>query len=114
MFNQKFFASAIVLGLAGLATFASALAQDPNVPESTPLQQTASNEVVIPACLAKLTLTNRQETQIREIISDYEKDLSLVWDQFGVRYLDTIRTEALLLAAIEDKLTDGQRNQVRE
>lgn len=114
MFNQKFVTTTLILGLAGLATFVSTFAQDQNVPKNTQPQQPAPNDVVIPSCLAKLSLTTQQETQIKEIVRDYEKDLSLVWDQFSARYLDTIRTEALLLAAIEDKLSDTQRTQVRE
>lgn len=114
MIKRTYFTSAIVLGLAGLLTFDNAFAQDQNEPKRTQLHEAAPNEVAIPACLAKLELTKQQETQIKEIVRDYDKDLSMVWRQFGVRYMDTIRTEALLLAAIEDKLTDAQRQQVRE
>jgi hypothetical protein len=37
-----------------------------------------------------------------------------VWKQFSGRYLETIRTEAILLSAIEDNLTEPQRQQVRD
>lgn len=114
MLKRAYFTGAIVLGLAGLLTSGNAIAQDQKEAEPTQLHQAAAHEVAIPACLAKLELTEQQETQIKEIVQDYDKDLSMVWSQFGVRYMDTIRTEALLLAAIEDKLTDAQRQQVRE
>ena len=114
MFKQTFFTSAIILGLAGPLIFVDAIAQGQNEPKHTQPHQAASNEVAIPACLAKLDLTKQQETRIKEIVRDYDKDLSMVWTRFGVRYMDTIRTEALLLAAIEDKLTDAQRQRVRE
>ena len=37
-----------------------------------------------------------------------------MWKQFSDRYLETIRTEATLLSAIEDNLTETQRQQVRD
>ncbi len=114
MFKRTFFTSAIILGLAGPLIFVDAIAQGENEPKRAQPHQAASNEAAIPACLAKLDLTKQQETQIKNIVRDYDKDLSMVWTQFGVRYMDTIRTEALLLAAIEDKLTDAQRQRVRE
>jgi hypothetical protein len=37
-----------------------------------------------------------------------------VWKQFGEKYMETVRTEVALLAAIEDNLTEAQRTQVRD
>ncbi len=37
-----------------------------------------------------------------------------MWRQFGEKYLETVRTEVSLLAAIEDNLTETQRTKVRE
>ena len=74
----------------------------------------ASASAAIPSCLEKLTLSPQQLEQVREIVRDYDADLMSVWKQFGDRYLETIRTEALLLAAIEDNLTEPQRKHVRD
>ena len=71
-------------------------------------------EVAMPGCLAKLTLTEQQQDQVKGIVREYDADLAMVWKQFGERYMETIRTEALLLAAIEDNLTEPQRKQVRD
>jgi hypothetical protein len=94
-----------------LTTFAQA----PSDTVAKPLPQaTASTVVVMPDCLKELTLTQKQQDQIQLIIHEYDADLASVWKQFGDRYLETIRTEALLLAAIEDNLTEPQRKQVRD
>src|SRR6185295_9948343 len=68
----------------------------------------------IPECLEKLKLSPAQQDQVREIVRDYDADIAAVWSQFSVRYCNTIKTEVLLLAAIEDNLTDAQRTQVRD
>ena len=74
----------------------------------------ARGEVAIPACLEKLTLTEQQQERIKQIVRDYDADMLSVWKQFSSRYLEAIRSEALLLTAIEDNLTEAQRTQVRE
>jgi hypothetical protein len=38
----------------------------------------------------------------------------MVWKQFGEKYMETVRTEISLLAAVEDNLTEEQRTKVRE
>jgi hypothetical protein len=73
-----------------------------------------SEQVAIPECLEKLNLSQHQQDQVKEIVGDYDADIASVWNQFSVRYRDAIRTETLLLAAIEDNLTDAQRGQVRD
>ena len=73
-----------------------------------------SEKVAIPECLEKLNLSQQQQDQVKEIVRDYDADIATVWVQFSVRYRDTIRTETMLLAAIEDNLTDAQRTQLRD
>jgi len=72
------------------------------------------SEVALPPWLEKLNLSPQQEQQARTIIHDYEQDIAVVWRQFGDSYQQTIKVEAVLLTAIEDNLTDAQRNQARE
>jgi len=72
------------------------------------------SEVALPPWLEKLNLSSQQEQQARTIIHDYEKDIAAVWRQFSDGYQQTIKIEAVLLTAIEDNLTDAQRNQARE
>lgn len=71
-------------------------------------------ETAIPACLQKLTLTQPQQSQAKEIVRKYDVTLDAVWKQFGEKYMETVRTEVALLAAIEDNLTESQRMQVRD
>ena len=73
-----------------------------------------SEPVAIPEFLEKLKLSQQQQDQVKEIVRDYDADIAAVWNQFSIRYRDTIRTETLLLAAIEDNLTEAQRTQVRD
>ena len=110
MFSTAAFASAIAIVL----TVSSAFAEDPADTSVRNKALAAPGEVTIPTCLEKLTLTQQQQEQIKQIVRDYDADLTSVWRQFGTSYLETVRTEALLLTAIEDNLTDAQRKQVRD
>jgi len=108
-----------VLAVAGVLSIGSALAQEGAAAavKSTPPNSSAqapSQQAALPTCLEKLNLTSQQQAQIQEITCDYEVDVASVWKQFSDRYLETIRTEAILLSAIEDNLTEPQRQQVRD
>lgn len=80
---------------------------------STPTQANAESHA-LPACLEVSQLTPEQRSEIQKIISGYDEDIAAVWKQFSDRYMETVRTEALLLSAIEDNLTEAQQQQVRE
>jgi hypothetical protein len=115
-----FRALSCALAVAGALALASAVAKEPvegefkaNNPGISARANTPSEQVAIPECLEKLNLSQQQQDQVKEIVRDYDADIASVWNQFGVRYRDTIRMETLLLAAIEDNLTEAQRTQVR-
>ena len=103
-----------VLAVAGVLVIGSAFAQEPFGTAIKPTTQAPSPQVGLPIGLEKLHLAPQQQAQIEEIIRDYDADIASVWKQFSDRYLATIRTEAILLSAIEDNLTEPQRQQVRE
>jgi Skp family chaperone for outer membrane proteins len=108
-----------VLAVAGVLAIGSAIAQEPAATAVKPTNpglctQAQSQQVALPTCLEKLNLAPQQQAQIQEIVRDYDADVASVWKQFSGRYLETIRTEAILLSAIEDNLTEPQRQQVRE
>lgn len=86
-------------------------AQSPALGTGTndPAQQRA-----IPACFEKLSLTAPQREQLQGIADSYDGSLATVWKQFGNRYMQAIAMESQLLAAIEDNLTEPQRQQVRD
>ncbi len=112
--NYRMFSiGTMVWAVAGAVLVASACAQD-RADKGGLLPKAAAINIAIPACLESLTLTPQQQEQIKEIVRDYDADLASVWKQFGDRYLETIRTESSLLAAIEDKLTEPQRKQARD
>lgn len=69
---------------------------------------------MLPECLAKLKLTASQQAQAKEIVGKYDAKINAVRKQSGERYMDTIKTEVSLLAAIEDSMTDEQRTKVRD
>lgn len=80
-----------------------------------PVSATASPEAVaMPECLEKLKLSQSQQTQAKEIIHNYDATIDAAWKQFGDKYMETVRTEVALLAAIEDNLTESQRTKVRD
>jgi hypothetical protein len=108
-----------VLAIAGVLATGSAFAQEPAatslMPKNPgPSTQALSQQVALPTILEKLNLAPEQQVQIQEIVRDYNADVASVWKQFSDRYLETIRTEAVLLSAIEDNLTEPQRQQVRD
>lgn len=67
----------------------------------------------IPAQLAVLKLTPEQQAKIIDILHKFNGSISVVSKQFADSYMKTIETEAVMLAAVEDNLTDAQREQVR-
>ena len=108
-----------VLAVAGVLVIGSAFSQEPTAAAVKPTNpgpstHAQSPQVALPSCLEKLTLAPQQQAQIQEIVRDYDADVASVWKQFSGRYQETIRTEAILLSAIEDNLTEPQRQQVRE
>lgn len=72
-----------------------------------------TTDVMIPECMEKLKLTEEQQTKAKAIIGSYDQKLDAVWKQFSVKYMATIRTECLLLAAVEDGMSEPQRTAVQ-
>jgi len=120
--------TASLLALAGVLTFAPLFADDPAETKSRRSDKTqradqndekgdrahaGRHEHSLPACLEKLSLNEEQQSKIREIVGKYEAETEDVWHQFKHAYRDTIRTEVLLITAIEDNLTEDQQRQVR-
>jgi len=119
--------TASLLALAGVLTFAPLFADDPAETKSRKSDKTqradqndkgdraekGQHEHPLPACLEKLSLNEEQQAKIREIVNKYEGETESVWHQFKHAYRDTIRTEVLLITAIEDNLTEDQQKQVR-
>lgn len=105
-----------LLAVAGVMAISSALAQDVATESRPPVKTSTSAppaEAQLPSCLQELKLTSDQQSQIQTILRGHEADIALVWKQFSDRYMDAIRTEAMLQCAIEDHLTDAQRTQVQ-
>lgn len=111
---RRFSLSAVAVAVVGVLTLAPTFGEDPADAPVKPRSKAASSNVAIPSCLTTLTLSQQQQNQIKQIVRDYDEDLASVWKEFGGRYLQAIRTEALLLAAIEDNFTEAQRQQVRD
>ena len=103
-----------------IMTVAPAFAKDPPGTEikaggKTPVVRghVQAEAVLIPECLEKLKLSAQQQDQVKEIIHNYNGSIGLVWKQFSDRYMQAIEMETSLLAAIEDNLTEAQRQQLR-
>ena len=76
--------------------------------------QAQAEAPVIPECLEKLNLSAQQQEQVKGIIHNYDGSISMVWTQFSDRYMKAVCMETALMAAIEDSLTEPQRQQVRD
>ncbi len=112
---------ACLVAVGGVFGLTPAFAKDPAEPDSRPTNKlkpaSASGPAeagAIPECLERLKLSQTQQTQAKEIVRRYDTAIDAVWRQFGEKYLETVRTEVSLLAAIEDNLTEAQRTKVRE
>jgi hypothetical protein len=109
------------LAVAWVLAVCSARAAEPAVAVIKPVKPGAATDaspapdsVTLPACLTQLKLSSGQENEIKGIVQEYDADLAIVWKQFGDRYVQAVRVEAMLLSAIEDNLTEPQRKQVRD
>jgi hypothetical protein len=105
-----------LLAVAGILALAPAFADEKDEKSNNKgaaVKLPNHEQVAIPQCLEKLKLSGQQEEQVKGIIRSYDESLSMVWKQFGDRYMQTIDLESQLLAAIEDNLTEPQRQQVR-
>ena len=106
-----------LLAVAGAFGLGSAFAQETEPAAKAPVKAVHANAeagtVTIPACLDALKLTSDQHHKVTEVIRQYDASLDTVWKQFSGRYMQTIALESSLLAAIEDHLTEAQRQQVR-
>lgn len=99
-----------LLAVAGIMALAPVYAKEPAVADSKPasLGANAGTEAVIPECVAKLELTAEQQKQIKAVVSETDEELAKVWSKFSERYVQMIRAESAMLAAIEDNLTEPQ------
>jgi len=68
----------------------------------------------LPACFEKLNLTKEQTSQARDIVRKYDAKIDDTWKEFSDKYMETIRTEVDLLAAVEDNLSESQRASARK
>ena len=109
-----------VLAVSSVLAVSPAFTQEPaaasKVARKPGVAQTRGNAeaAAIPECFEVLKLSPQQHQQITQIIHNYDGSVAVVWQQFGDRYMQTIRMESSMLAAIEDSLTDAQRKQVRD
>lgn len=108
-----------LLAVVGVIALGPAFAKDQSEKGASsrgtpPRDQVQTESAPLPECLKNLKLSAEQQDQIQEIAHKYDESLSAVWQQFGQRYMQTICMETTLLAAIEDNLTEQQRQQVRD
>ncbi len=130
-----------LLAIAGALAVAPAFGQQPAAPETKPIpkgqavqgqpepagaqarpanrdqvnqNQAQAEAPVIPECLEKLNLSAQQQEQVKGIVHNYDGSISMVWKQFSDRYMKAVCMEPALMAAIEDSLTEPQRQQVRD
>ena len=110
---------ASLMAVAGVMTLVPLFAKAPVSKEDKPADKGVAIHVqvkaaVIPECITKLKLSAEQDTEIKGIIQKYDDSLAKVWTQFGERYIQMISMESSMLAAVEDNLTEPQREQVRD
>lgn len=87
----------------------SALGQAPSVPDAK-----AGRPAPLAEWLSKVKLSPQQKSQIELIVTEHDAQFAAAWQQFGERYQMTLRTEAVVLATVEESLTETQRRQAHE
>jgi hypothetical protein len=117
--QNSFRRASSLLAVAGVLGFGSVFAEETAKSATKPVAKAIhgraeASAVAIPACLEKLKLTSEQHDKIEEIVRKYDASIDSVWKQFSSRYMQTIAMESTLLAAIEDNLTEAQRQTVRD
>lgn len=114
-----------LLAVGSVLAFAPVSAKEPDELEGKPTKkgqairtkpqaEATAESAAIPESLMKLKLSAEQQDQIKEIVQNFDQSLGAAWQQFGQRYMQAIAMETSLLAAIEDNLTEAQRQQVRD
>ncbi len=110
-----------MLTVAGALTLTPVMAKEPAETDSKTTAKAPANRDkdeadrgAMPECLTKLKLSAQQQEQVHGIIQEYDESIAVVWKQFSGRYMQAITMETALLAAIEDGLTEPQREQVRD
>lgn len=78
------------------------------------VKRPAADDVPLPECLRDLTLTPAQQVKIKAVVGKANEEMAATWQQFSQSFMASVQTEAMLASAIEDHLTDSQRNQVRD
>lgn len=78
-------------------------------------QQPRSAAIVgFPLVLEKLDLTAEQRQQIEAIVSKQDTLFLSAWQEFTIGYQQTLKAEAVLLAAIEVGFNDAQRQKAQD
>jgi len=110
-----------LLALIGITGFLMAASDPPNQKDKADRpdavrnrDRTDAGSVTIPQSVQKLNLTDSQRSQIDQICKDYDESMDSVWKQFHDRYMQTIQLETSMLSAIEDHLSETQRQNIRE
>ena len=67
-----------------------------------------------PECVKTLELSGKQREQIEDIARRYDTAIEKVWKEFSGNYMQAIRMESSMLAAIEDNFTEAHREHIRE
>lgn len=104
---------AAAFAVTSLLALSPSLAEERAKSVEKPQTEAESTPSAMPPCLQSLTLTMPQQEQIRAIVAEYDADITSVLAEFTDRYRTALKSEAELLCAIEDNLTDAQRTQVR-
>jgi hypothetical protein len=107
----RFIALAAVAG--GLVLTQGLIRQPADAADKPNAAKSAAADAAIPACLERLKLTQTQQVQVQAVVRKFGAETERVCQQFREKYLEMVQLEVCLLAAIEDHLTDAQREQIR-
>jgi hypothetical protein len=119
--------TASCLLIAGMFALTAVLAKDPAASVTKDTREPESREPAttgkagarldrstLPATLDRLKLSGDQQQQVRQVVEKYNTEIDTVWKDFTKQYLDTIALESQLLATIEDRLDDSQRDYIHQ
>ena len=112
--HRNFLSVAQVLAFCSLLLFAALVFQSKADEKDSSGKSKPQKSSEIPKFILDLKLSAEQQEKIQATIQKSDAQIAEAWDEFQAQITKSVMMEALVLAAIEDGLSDVQRESVRE
>ena len=111
---RRFFSVAPVLALCSILSFAALSFQSQADEKDSPGKSKPQKSAELPKFILDLKPSAEQQEKIQASIQKSDAQIAEAWNEFQTHTVQSVIMEALVLAAIEDGLSDVQRESIRE